>query len=47
MGLRIKKLFKRIKEEFTKELILKFYLLILLIKVKIDILDFVLKVHLL
>ena len=47
MELRIKKLFKRIKKEFTKELILKIYLLILLIKVKIDILDFILGAYLL
>ena len=39
-------LFKKIKELFTKELILKIYNLSLLIKVKIDILDFTLRVYL-
>jgi len=42
-----KKLFKKIKGEFIKELILNIYLFILLIKIKIDILDFILKVYLL
>ena len=37
-----KKLFKKIKNKFTKELILKIYKLELLIRVKIDLLDFVL-----
>ena len=40
-------MFKRIKEEFIKELILKIYLLILPIKVKTNILNFVLGVYLL
>jgi len=40
-------LFKKIKEEFIKELILKINLLILLTKIKIDILDFILGVYLL
>ena len=39
-------LFKEIKELFVKELVLKIYKLSLLIKVKIDILDFVLRVYL-
>jgi len=47
MELKIEFFFKRIKEEFIKELILKIYLLILLIRVKINILDFVLRVYLL
>jgi len=42
-----KELFKYIKEKFTKELILKIYQLMLLIRVKIDILDFILGVYLL
>ena len=37
-------LFKKLKELFTAELILKFYILSLLIVVKIDILDFILGV---
>ena len=37
-----KELFKEIKDKFIKELILKIYRLELLIKVKIDLLDFVL-----
>ena len=37
-----KKLFKKIKNKFTKKLILKIYRLELLIKVKIDLLDFAL-----
>jgi len=40
-------LFKRIKGQFIKKLILKIYLFILLIKVKIDILNFILEVYLL
>jgi len=40
-------MFKENKETFIEKLILKFYLLILLIKIKIDILDFILKVYLL
>ena len=39
-------LFKEVKELFIKELVLKFYKLSLLIKVKIDILDFILGVYL-
>ena len=39
-------LFKEIKKLFTKELVLRIYKLSLLIKVKIDILDFALKVYL-
>ena len=39
-------LFKEIKELFMKELVLKIYELSLLIKVKIDILDFTLEVYL-
>ena len=35
-------LFKKIKKKFTKELILKIYQPILPIKIKIDILDFIL-----
>ena len=41
-----KKLFKELKELFTKELILKIYTLNLLIVVEIDILDFVLGIYL-
>jgi len=40
-------LFKRIKIEFIKEPILKIYLLILLIKIEINILDYILGVCLL
>ena len=39
-------LFKKIKELFTKELVLRIYKLSLLIKVKINILDFILRVYL-
>ena len=39
-------LFKKLKELFTLELILKIYILSLLIVVKIDILDFILGVYL-
>ena len=39
-------LFKEIKELFVNELVLKIYNLSLLIKVKIDTLDFTLKVYL-
>ena len=39
-------LFKKVKELFTKELILKIYKLSLLIKVKTDALDFTLEVYL-
>ena len=39
-------LFKEVKELFTKELVLKIYELSLPIKVKIDVLDFTLKVYL-
>ena len=35
-------MFKKIKNKFTKELILKIYKLELLIRVKIDLLDFIL-----
>jgi hypothetical protein len=38
-------LFKKIKKKFTKEPILKIYQLKLLIKVEIDVLDFILKVY--
>src|SRR6266568_8653762 len=41
------RLFKEVKQEFTKELILKIYQLRLLIKVKINVLDFILGVCLL
>ncbi len=41
------KLFKKIKKRFIKEPILKIYQLILLIKVKMDMLDFVLRACLL
>ena len=40
-----KELFKEIKNKFIKELILKIYRLKLLIKVKIDLLDFILEVY--
>ena len=40
-----KKLFKEIKNKFTKELILKIYRLKLLIRVEIDLLDFILGVY--
>ena len=36
---------KKIKNKFTKELILKIYKLELLIRVKMDLLDFILKVY--
>ena len=39
-------LFKNIKELFTKELVLKIYKLSLLMKIKMDILDFTLKIYL-
>ena len=39
-------LFKEVKELFVKELVLKIYKLSLLIKVKIDVLDFTLGVYL-
>ena len=39
-------LFKKLKELFTAELILKIYILNLLIVVKIDILDFILGIYL-
>ena len=39
-------LFNKVKELFIKELVLKIYELSLLIKVKIDVLDFILKVYL-
>ena len=39
-------LFKEIKELFTQELILKIYIPNLLMKVKIDVLDFILGVYL-
>ena len=39
-------LYKKVKELFTKKLILRIYKLSLLIKVKIDVLDFTLKVYL-
>ncbi len=42
-----KRLFKEVKEKFTEELILKIYQLKLLTKVKIDVLDFVLRACLL
>jgi hypothetical protein len=38
-------LFKEIKKKFIKEFILKIYWLKLLIRVKIDILDFILRVY--
>src|SRR6266702_8957523 len=41
------KLFRKIKKKFTEELILKIYQLILPIKVKTNILDFILKACLL
>ena len=40
-----KELFKKIKNKFTKEPILKIYKLELPIRVKIDLLDFILKVY--
>ena len=40
-----KELFKKIKNKFTEELILKIYRLKLPIRVKIDLLDFVLRVY--
>ena len=40
-----KELFKEIKSKFIKELILKIYRLELLIKVKTDLLDFILEVY--
>ena len=39
-------LFKEIKELFIKELVLRIYKSSLLIKVKINVLDFILKVYL-
>ena len=42
-----KKLFKEIKNKFTKELILKIYKLELSIKVETNLLDFILEVQLL
>ena len=44
-GIKQKELFKEIKNKFTKELILKIYRLELLIRVKIDLLDFILKAY--
>ena len=41
-----KKLFKKLKELFTAELILKIYTLSLLIVVKIDVLNFILGIYL-
>ena len=38
-------MFKEIKNKFIKKLILKIYKLELLIKVKMDLLDFILKVY--
>ena len=38
-------MFKKIKNKFIKELILKIYKLELLIRVKMDLLDFILKVY--
>ena len=38
-------MFKEIKDKFIKELILKIYRLELLIKIKIDLLDFILGVY--
>ena len=40
-----KKLFKEIKNKFTEEPILKIYRLELLIRVKMDLLDFALRVY--
>src|SRR5580692_79354 len=40
-----KELFKEIKNKFIKKLILKIYRLELLIRVKIDLLDFILKAY--
>ena len=42
-----KELFKKIKNKFTKELILKVYRLKLLIKIKTDLLNFILGVYIL
>ena len=42
-----KRLFREVKEKFIKELILKIYQLRLLMKIKIDVLDFVLRACLL
>ena len=39
-------LFKEVKKLFIKELVLKIYKLSLLIKIKTDVLDFILKVYL-
>ena len=39
-------IFKEVKELFTKELVLRIYKLSLPIKVKTDILDFILRVYL-
>ena len=39
-------LFKKVKKLFVEKLVLKIYKLSLLIKVKIDILDFILKIYL-
>ena len=39
-------LFKEVKELFTEKLVLRIYKLSLLIKVKTDILDFILRVYL-
>ena len=38
-------MFKKIKNKFIKKLILKIYRLELLIKIKIDLLDFILRVY--
>ena len=42
-----KKLFTEIKKKFIKELILKIYQVKLLIRVKTDVLDFIIRVYLL
>ena len=39
-------LFKEVKELFTKELVLRIYKLSLLMKVEIDVLNFILRVYL-
>ena len=39
-------LFKKVKKLFIKELVLRIYKLSLLIKVEIDVLDFILRVYL-
>ena len=45
MGKKQQKLFKEIKSKFIKELISKIYKLKLLIRVKINLLNFILKVY--